>query len=251
MRHTSCAPARGHLLAALLALMTAWPAVAQERTVTTRGELETIEHLPEQYDPSQPAPLVVALHGFAASATDWDWAAPAFTRRGAILVGVQAPYTFVREDGTEGRDWFRSHTGDRDIVAATVPTTVAALIETIALLRREYAVSELYLLGFSQGGRLTYRAGPGHHDLIDGMAIFGAGFDPAVMDEAAVRESAGQMRVFIGHGMSDRIDLSNATNGRDYLRSAGYEVTFQSFNGGHALPPPMITRTVDWILGER
>jgi predicted esterase len=70
------------------------------------------------------------------------------------------------------------------------------------------------------------------------------------MDDEAARASAGKIRVFIGHGLGDRVDLSNATTGRDTLRRAGYDVTFQTFPGGHELPPPMIRRIVDWILAE-
>jgi len=238
------------MIAALLAAATLLPAGAAWPRQMLPEPPETLLHLPNDHDPEQPSILVVALHGFGASASDWDWAAPAFTRRGMILAAPQAPYSFDRGE-IVGRDWFRSHTNDREIVNATVPTTVTTLISTIRGLRERFAVSALYLLGFSQGGRLIYRAAPGHHDLIDGVAIFGAGFDPAAMDQAAVDASAGHLRVFIGHGLSDRIALSNATDGRDYLRAAGYEVTFQSFTGGHELPPPMIRRTVDWIVGER
>jgi phospholipase/carboxylesterase len=249
---------RGARLAAgcvvcLVALSAGPGATAVGRPGQTDGvdaPLELIEYLPDAFDPEREYPLVLALHGFGASAADWEWTAPAFTRRGVILVAAQAPYVFDRGD-REGRDWFNSHTRDRDIVDATVPRTIAALLETVRVLRQRHRVSEMYLLGFSQGGRLTYVAGPGQHELIDGLVIFGAGFDSNAMDEAAVRASAGRMRVFIGHGLSDRIDLSNATSGRDYLRRAGYDVTFQSFTGGHEVPPAMIRRTVDWVLEGR
>lgn len=242
-------PGRSSCLALAAMVVTALqPATVTAQQTGDAAPLALIEHLPDDYRSDEAYPLVLALHGFGASAADWDWAAPAFTRRGVILVAAQAPYTFDRGD-REGRDWFNSHTDDREVVDATVPRTVGAVIETVRWLRARYRVGELYLLGFSQGGRLAYRAGPGHDDVIDGMAIFGAGFDPAAMDTEGVEASAGKMRVFIGHGLSDRIDLSNATGGRDFLRRAGYEVTFQSFTGGHELPPAMIRRVVDWVLG--
>jgi phospholipase/carboxylesterase len=238
------------LLAASAVAGAAGTAASAQEEAASVTPLEVILHLPDDHQSDAAYPLVLALHGFGASASDFDWAAPAFTRRGVILAAAQAPYTFEREDRI-GRDWFRSHSNDRAIVDATVPETVAAVLRTARQLRTRFQVSELYLLGFSQGGRLTYLAAPGNHDLIDGMAIFGAGFNPDLMDAEAAARSASHQRVFIGHGTADQIELSNATAGRDYLRDAGYRVTFQSFPGGHTLPPNMIVRVVDWVLESR
>ena len=238
-------------LVLVLFLVAAPGAASQESTApeSVRIEasvlLEAVVHLPPDFDDDRTYPLVVALHGFGGSTATFDFLVETFVSRGVILAALQAPYDFVQE-GRLGYDWMLGHRRDRELVERATPHSIDYVKRSVDLLRSRFPVTETYMLGFSQGGRMTYLAGLGNEDLA-GIVLFGAGFDETLLDDEAVDATAGQLRVYIGHGTGDQIPMSNATNARDTLRGKGYDVTFKSFGGYHEMPIPSIIDVIEWI----
>ena len=65
-------------------------------------------------------------------------------------------------------------------------------------------------------------------------------------------EHANGLRVFISHGEKDHtVEYKLGVRSRDILKRYGYNVTFQSFEGGHNLPPKeILVQAIDWIEGR-
>jgi predicted esterase len=61
----------------------------------------------------------------------------------------------------------------------------------------------------------------------------------------------GQPRIFITHGVDDQVLPIERTSRRlqPRLREAGYDVVYEEFPGGHAVPVDHAQRALDWFIG--
>ena len=59
----------------------------------------------------------------------------------------------------------------------------------------------------------------------------------------------GRPRIFISHGVNDRILPIDGCGRRlaAQLTNAGYDVSFREFTGPHAVPPDIARAAVEWI----
>jgi phospholipase/carboxylesterase len=98
--------------------------------------------------------------------------------------------------------------------------------------------------GISDGASYALSLGLANGDFFEVVLAFSPGFvHPA--------QHVGMPRVFISHGVSDPV-LPIDVCGRPIaagLRSAGYDVTFREFDGGHTVPPVVADEAVRWWLG--
>jgi len=217
---------------------------------------------PAGYDPRQACPLVIGLHGYGSNG-EWFariWAG--FSDPRFIYAAPQAPYAAppaqYDEGGLQpGYSWY-------DVAQAysspsAVPGEIAAAVQEKELseqyvlslideLKQQYEISEVYLLGFSQGGIMAYDIGVRHPGLLSGVMCFGA---PLAGDLDAAQLAAGSgLRVFIAHGTSDRsVEIARAYAARDTLQAAGYDVTFMEYAGGHGLGVEALQAAQAWMLG--
>jgi predicted esterase len=61
-------------------------------------------------------------------------------------------------------------------------------------------------------------------------------------------KAASHLRVMILHGTGDaQVRPEASERARDLLREAGYKVQFETFDGGHVLPPDAARSAGDWI----
>src|SRR5262249_10536977 len=95
--------------------------------------------------------------------------------------------------------------------------------------------------GFSDGATYAIALGIRNGDLFKRVAAFSAGF---VIEGG----SSGRPSFFISHGTRDRI-LPIDSCGRRVaadLKTRGYEVTFQEFDGGHEIPSDVMREGLLW-----
>ncbi|MFI5310231.1 MAG: alpha/beta hydrolase [Gemmatimonadales bacterium] len=103
--------------------------------------------------------------------------------------------------------------------------------------------SRVAVEGFSDGASYALALALSNGDLFSRAIAFSAGFIPPF-------ETQGKPRVFISHGIADRI-LPIDRAGRSIagqLRSAGYQVDYREFDGPHTVPLDIATAAVDWFL---
>ena len=98
--------------------------------------------------------------------------------------------------------------------------------------------------GFSDGGTYALTLGLTNGNLFHEILAFSPGF-------IASRRMNGRPRVYIAHGRSDTVLPFERTGARlaAQLTTAGYEVRFDPFDGGHTVPGANVTAAFDWWLG--
>jgi phospholipase/carboxylesterase len=210
----------------------------------------TFVQTPEGYDPEEHRTVVVALHGFGSTAERFFGLAPPFTSAGIIFASVRAPYAFTYEDGRLGYDWSLRHLRQGEAGDRAEVLTLEYIASVLAGLRERYRADRVFLLGFSQGGAFAYMSAIANHATIDGLVIFGAGFDETWFPTGGLAEGK-DLPVFIAHGETDEsVSISESEEARDILRASGYDVTYRPFTAGHSVPLDILAEVATWIANR-
>lgn len=188
-------------------------------------------YVPRQYDPVHPAPLVLLLHGAGGHAHHGLGLLQHLADdNGMILV---AP-------ASAAQTW--------DVIAKrSYGPDVALLDRALTHVFEHYAVDPLHLAigGFSDGASYALSVGLANGDLFTHVIGFSPGF-------IAPLSPQGRPKIFISHGTRDDVlpiePCSRSIVPR--LRQAGYSVTYEEFDGGHAIPGAVAQRAADWFVGR-
>ena len=187
--------------------------------------------VPESYDSRKPAPFALTLHGANAGAPNgMKRLLPYAEERGMILLAVAA-----RE-----RTW--------DVIHGGFGPDVEHIDDALDEVFSTYAVDSRHLAvqGFSDGASYALSLGITNGDLFTHVIALSAGF-------MAPGEAHGSPRIYTSHGTTDPI-LPIGSTSRRYvprLKSAGYDVVYREFEGGHRTPQPIATEAVEWFLEGR
>jgi len=98
--------------------------------------------------------------------------------------------------------------------------------------------------GFSDGASYALSLGLANGDLFEAVLAFSPGF-------VAPPGRTGVPRIWISHGTQDRVlpvERCGRRVSRDLAR-AGYDVTYEEFDGGHVVPPGVLTAALAAWLG--
>jgi len=132
-----------------------------------------------------------------------------------------------------------------DLIAGGLGRDVAFLDAALAEVSQRTAVSCLAVGGFSDGASYALSLGLANGDLFEAVLAFSPGF-------AAPPDPEGRPRIWISHGTHDRV-LPVDRCGRQVSRTlteTGYDVTYDEFDGGHAVTPGQVSTALDWWLGR-
>lgn len=219
----------------------------------------TIVTLPNNYDPTSKHTLIIALHGFGSTAEKFQRFSKPFTDAGFIYATPEAPYSYLRRDGTIGYEWFLYDISSYIMLerpaselekAAMRMTTERQMGQVIGDLKEKYHVGKIFFMGMSQGGIITYLTGIHHHDKIDGMIILSSVVDKDWTGTDNIRAGNG-VRTLVLQGIDDKaVPLKFAEQSRDLLIENDYKVSFKKFEGGHVVPENLLPFVIDWINQE-
>jgi phospholipase/carboxylesterase len=175
-------------------------------------------HVPQSYDPGQPMPMMLALHGSGDTAGN-------FVNLWSAIAEAEGFIVLVPESLSGGASWNRG---------ADTPV-ISALLDTVSA---QYNVDtcRIYLTGYSAGAHYGYMLG-----LANSTYFAALGMQAGTLNYA---EQAGiwpsmverQIAVDIHHGMNDPyVPFSEATHARDELEGAGHTVYLHGHAGGHEI----------------
>ncbi len=201
---------------------------------------------PEDFDRKASYPLLIGLHGWGADAEGFVKIA---SRMGDDLPFIfacpQAPYPFDPGGGM-GFSW-----------EMWMPDTLQAkeyrnmskeyVLNTVDRLKDDYNVTDVYLIGFSQGAGMAMSLGIEYPDIFSAAIPWGGWLDEGISDETLA--AAKDQPILIVHGTEDRIvEFESAESSLKRLQSAGFkDVSILSFEGGHQMPEQQLQMAADWL----
>jgi phospholipase/carboxylesterase len=183
--------------------------------------------VPVGYQPEQPLPLVVMLHG-----------------AGGDAPGALAPFVARAEEAglvllapeSRGRTW--------DVLEGGYGEDVAFIGRAVGHVTRRVAIDprRVIIEGFSDGASYALGLGLYNGDLFGHVVAFSPGFVPA-------GERVGRPRVFLSHGVDDRVLPIDRGSRRlvPELRRRGYDVRYVEFPEGHVVPPAIADEALAWL----
>ena len=210
------------------------------------GGLDYLAILPDGYRPDEAYPLVVLLHGFGANMADLASLAPALGRRGYVYVAPNGPLKVRIAPNQVGYAWTPPGGAGAEEYAWRSEELLAALFDDV-LERYGVPPGQAVLLGFSQGGGMTYRCGLGRPDVFAGLVALSS----VLPDQAVLRErlpSERTQQVFIAHGLhDDLVFLHQAQQAREFLEEAGYHPAYREYPMAHEISPELVADLAAWL----
>ncbi|HSF31866.1 MAG TPA: PHB depolymerase family esterase [Candidatus Tectomicrobia bacterium] len=217
------------------------------KAVESRGStLEYLTVYPDNYEVGQPYPMIVCLHGRGADMRDLAGLAPAIDQTGYIYICPNAPVTISIGPGYTGRAWYEPGGNPSPAAQEQALTALDGVIRDVFAEHRVPAGQAL-LLGFSQGGAMTYRYGMLRPEMFAGLAILsGALRHP----EGLLRHlpTTQDQRIFIAHGTHDTVvpvDLSR--DAVAFLEARGYQPVYHEYPMGHEINLEVLNDLVPWM----
>ncbi|MEH1165069.1 phospholipase [Micromonospora sp. CPCC 205539] len=189
------------------------------------GELLAMVYAPEPATDGTAYRLVLLLHGAGGSARQGlDLLRPVADAHHLLLVAPQAAAS----------SW--------DLIAGGFGVDVRRIDGLLTSTFDGYPVRDVTFGGFSDGASYALSLGLANGDLVDAVLAFSPGF-------AAPPVTHGRPRIFISHGVDDRVLPIDVCSRRlvPHLHSLGYDVTFEEFPGGHELPTPVRGSAITWL----
>ena len=210
--------------------------------------LQYITVVPDEYTEGSSYPLVIMLHGFGANMQDLAGLAPAINANGYVYACPNAPIPFNLGPGRTGFGWLTPRGGGSPEETAKSEALLGDFFDTVF---EQFNVSpgQALLLGFSQGGGMTYRCGLGRADRFAGLAALSATL-PDQDELATLLPEERTQPVFVAHGRFDQqISEDTAHSAKSFLESHGYSPDFHIYDMGHEINPDVLNDLASWIAG--
>lgn len=207
--------------------------------------LECRIKLPENYDPAQSYPLLIGLHGYGDNNENFIKLYQDFPSRNFIFAVSQAPYEFGVGSNI-GYSWI-PQSDDPAVFDEAVTLTENYVNSVVTYLQNQYNISEIVLMGFSQGCWLTYYTGIRNPLLFKGLLCFGGDLPLDLLDDETY-ENAKDLPIYIVHGENDRrIPIDAGINAASVLKEMGFDVELYIFDGAHEVSKEGLEKGLIWL----
>ena len=210
------------------------------------GDLKYMTILPDGYDSGTRYPLVIMLHGFGANMQDLAGLAPAINSNGYVYACPNAPLPFDLGGGYTGWGWTPR---GADATPDDIHSAEGLLGGFFDQVFPQFNIDpgQAILLGFSQGGGMTYRCGLERNSSFAGLAALSATLPDRKILSGKLPESRNQ-RIFIAHGRRDpTINIDRAEAAREFLQEAGYAPEYHEYDMGHEITSDVLSDLVPWL----
>jgi phospholipase/carboxylesterase len=196
-----------------------------------------------------PHPTILALHGWGANALDLLGLAPYLCGGRFLVLCPQGPVQTPIGPGMAGYGWFPSTRGgplDLSAVQSAREHLVAFL--DAALTRYPIDPHKLILLGFSQGGVMTYTLGlsaPARFAALAALSTWLPSELAATLPAVALSQHP---PVFVQHGSRDEmIEVGRARQSIDTLQQHQVPATYREYDMGHEINARSLSELSAWL----
>lgn len=198
---------------------------------------------------SQPAPLLIALHGYGANKQQMMREAQAIAPEGFAIASLQGPHQHLKEAKELGGPlrfgfgWLTNFRPEESIamhhhalLSIIEPLTAEGLIDS----------ARIFLLGFSQSCALNYRFAFTHPNRLRGVIGICGGL-PGDWETSKVYK---QTEAGVLHLSGEHDEFYPPSRVNDYahqLRKRAQDVSFKSYDAGHEIVRVMRDEIYDWL----
>ena len=210
--------------------------------------LQYLTVLPDGYQRELRYPLVILLHGFGANMQDLAGLAPVINQTGYVYACPNAPIAFDLGSGQMGYGWTSPRGQGTPDEVETAETLLAEFFDEV-LRQFQVAPGQAILLGFSQGGGMTYRCGLPRAGTFAGLVALSASLrDPEEL-EARLPQDRSQP-IFVAHGRADpMVSAGGAHRALAFLEEKGYSPEFHEYDMGHEISADVLNDLIPWMEG--
>ncbi len=237
----------------LMELVSNWEDNLGETLYVPTSKLSELRvKVPDKIDFACRYPLLIGLHGNGGLAENMMAVMNhALKKEPLILAAPQGAYSNFPQLRGRHFSW-AIQTRDRQLWKIDDPLAIENIHEALRSLTRKYPVSEVYLLGFSQGAAYAFLSAFKHADMVAGVISIGGSFPETDSEFSVLKEEeiekGKKFRVFIAQGTHDpMIAAGLGAKTGEKLKNYGYEVEYQEYEGGHEISPELLRKIYAWM----
>ena len=208
--------------------------------------LKYLTVVPDGYVPENRYPLIIMLHGFGANMQDLAGLAPVINQTGYVYAFPNAPLSFDLGGGYTGWGWTPRGS---DATAEDIRNTEELLGGFFDEVFEQFQIEpgQAVLMGFSQGGGMTYRCGLERAGSFAGLAALSATLPDRDLLAGKLPQNRNQP-IFIAHGLYDpMIALDRAQAAKEFLEGAGYSPEYHEYEMAHEISGDAINDLLPWL----
>lgn len=191
---------------------------------------DALLYVPKTYNPKNPAPLALMLHGAGGNAQHGLSLLQNIADEAGII--ILSP---------------KSQVSTWDVIANEYGADVKFIDQALEHTFERCAIdkSRLAVGGFSDGASYALSLGIINGELFSHVIAFSPGF-------MAPTGQAGKPRFYISHGTEDRVLPIERCSRRivPQLKRGGYDVLYKEFDGPHTIPPKIVRESVQWLIAK-
>lgn len=219
-----------------------------ERTVTAEIKVH-YDLIPAA---AQPAPLLIALHGYGASKWHATREAQAIVPEGFAIASLQGPHQHLKEPKQPGGPlrfgfgWLTNYRPEDSVAVHH-----RALLDIIESLVQEGVVApeKIFLLGFSQSCALNYRFAFTHPNVLRGVIGICGGL-PGDWETNDQYQKTSAAVIHLAGTNDDFYPPSRVETYEAQLRQRARDVTFRSYDAGHEITRAMREDVREWLQAK-
>jgi len=204
---------------------------------------------PDGFDPGERYPLVIGLHGLGDTPEGFIRLWGMFDAPDFIFACPQALYP-VPAGERVGFSWFYWNPSSEQGFHSNM-IAVEHVISLLNDLEKDFLVSDVYLLGFSQGCTMVWNTGMLYPERFDGLVGFGGWLETDYLS-MEVLEKASNSNVYVVHGIDDSaVPFEAGEETYTILSGMGCNSEFRAFEGGHTIDPDALLDAQEWMRSLR
>lgn len=196
---------------------------------------------------TEKTPLVILMHGVGSNEQNMFSFTDALPDN-FLVVSARGPLT-LRPNSYA---WFQAQImPDRSIIneeqAENSRKEIIQFIEDLKNVE-DFDEEQVYLMGFSQGGIMSYSVALTEPEKIKGIAVMSGRLLSEVKPLIVSDERLKKLNIFISHGTHDSVlKFGYATDAADYLHSKGLQPEFHQYPEDHTINQQMLGDVVKWL----
>lgn len=206
-------------------------------------------HTIYQPDGAGPFPTILTLHGRGANAFDLLGLAPHVCAGECLMICPQGPLEMPIGPETIGYAWYpMSMRGPPDVDA--ILSAQEKLAEFLDECMRRYPIDpqKLALLGFSQGGVMSYSLALARPERFAALAVLSSWLPKELLARLTISNAVQSLPALVQHGTRDpMIEVDRARNSVEMLRQLRVPLTYREYDMGHEIRPKSLSELSMWL----